>query len=55
MPRILIIIAGDAVAYICDTDVDVEVFDFDAPDEIPPPHFKDLCEEMGVPFVEMVQ
>jgi hypothetical protein len=63
MPRVLIVIQDGFAGYVCDKDedLDIEVFDFDLyeqdPDNtyLPPPHFKDLCEIAGVPYVEIVQ
>lgn len=58
MNRVLIIIDGPTIAYVCDKEVDVEVFDWDDyranEGDVPPPHFKDLCEVVGVPFVDTV-
>ena len=60
-PRVLVIVNGGVAEFVADEGVDVEVFDWDDYEvdpyntPIPPPHFKDICEEYGIPFVEMVQ
>lgn len=60
--RVLVIVSGGMVEQVLGDDgIDVEVFDRDDylvdPEDttIPPPHFKDLCKEAGVPYVETVQ
>ena len=56
--RCLIVVRNGVAEYVCDQDVDVELFDFDSyessPDETSPPslRFADLAEAMGVPLLK---
>lgn len=56
--RCLVVVSGGVADYICDDDVDVEVFDWDNykddPENtpLPPAHFTDLAQAVQIPMQE---